>query len=103
MSLKNLIFQLQGISLWLNQGSTIRIRWEEHTTRSLDQLHGMVIKGHGCLFSFFLSMNFRFVSRIILISQETWSLNYHRLHKRASSMKFLFERLLMVTDYRISW
>jgi len=58
MSLKKLIFQLQGISLWLNQGSTIRIRWEEHTSRSLDQLHGMVIKGHGCLLSFFSEYEF---------------------------------------------
>ncbi|XP_027902367.1 uncharacterized protein LOC114162616 isoform X4 [Vigna unguiculata] len=33
------------ISLWLNQGSTIRIRWEEHTTTGLDKLHGMVVKG----------------------------------------------------------
>ncbi|ESW08726.1 hypothetical protein PHAVU_009G069600 [Phaseolus vulgaris] len=38
-------YKSKGISLWLNQGSTIRIRWEEHTSRSLDQLHGMVIKG----------------------------------------------------------
>lgn len=45
MSLKKLTFQLQGISLWLNQGSTIRMGWEAHTTSSLDQLHGMVIKG----------------------------------------------------------
>lgn len=45
MLLKKLIFQLQVISLWLNQGSTIRMGWEAHTTSSLDQLHGMVIKG----------------------------------------------------------
>ncbi|KAK7400522.1 hypothetical protein VNO78_11731 [Psophocarpus tetragonolobus] len=32
------------ISLWLNQGSTIHTRWESHTTSSLDQLHGMMIK-----------------------------------------------------------
>jgi len=49
MSLKKLTFQLQVISLWLNQGSTIRIRWEEHTTTGLDKLHGMVVKGHACL------------------------------------------------------
>ncbi|XP_027902365.1 uncharacterized protein LOC114162616 isoform X2 [Vigna unguiculata] len=28
-----------------NKGSTIRIRWEEHTTTGLDKLHGMVVKG----------------------------------------------------------
>ncbi|KAH1244481.1 Death-associated inhibitor of apoptosis 1 [Glycine max] len=38
-------YKSKGISLWLNQGSTIRMGWEAHTTSSLDQLHGMVIKG----------------------------------------------------------
>ncbi|TKY75006.1 hypothetical protein E2542_SST03771 [Spatholobus suberectus] len=38
-------YKSKGISLWLNQGSTIRMRWEAHATSSLDQLHGMVIKG----------------------------------------------------------
>ncbi|XP_020213017.1 uncharacterized protein LOC109797400 isoform X1 [Cajanus cajan] len=40
-------YKTKGISLWLNQGSTVRMRWETHTTSSLDldQLHGMVIKG----------------------------------------------------------
>ncbi|KHN04458.1 Apoptosis 1 inhibitor [Glycine soja] len=38
-------YKSKVISLWLNQGSTIRMRWEAHTTSSLDQLHGMVIKG----------------------------------------------------------
>ncbi|RDX68038.1 Death-associated inhibitor of apoptosis 1, partial [Mucuna pruriens] len=35
----------KGISLWLNKGSTIHMRWEAHTSSSLNQLHGMVIKG----------------------------------------------------------
>ncbi|XP_014500472.1 uncharacterized protein LOC106761433 isoform X1 [Vigna radiata var. radiata] len=38
-------YKSKGISLWLNQGSTIRLRWEEHTTTGLDKLHGMVVKG----------------------------------------------------------
>ncbi|XP_027356947.1 uncharacterized protein LOC113866267 [Abrus precatorius] len=38
-------YRKKGISLWLNKGSTIHIRWESQTNSSLNQLHGMVIQG----------------------------------------------------------
>lgn len=66
MSLKKLTFQLQGISLWLNQGSTIRLRWEEHTTTGLDKLHGMVVKGHAFLFIYFFFHFFEYKFQVCL-------------------------------------
>lgn len=77
-------FLFQGISLWLNKGSTIRMRWEAQAS-SISQLEGIVIKGyfrrkpHGSIiYLYFLyeqNVLFQLESQIYLMKDQ---LLFHR-------------------------